>query len=87
VSYLLFRLLQAYITTLTIDQCHKLILKAYGQVGVISLAKALVEEEEGPSEPPATITTAHHGASVVGVEQCLHLWRMSPVKATHVLPH
>jgi len=30
-------LLQAYIAMLTVDQCHKLILEAYGQVGGINV--------------------------------------------------
>ena len=38
-----------YVSTLNLDQCHKLIIEAYGQVGGLHLAKALVEG--GPSEP------------------------------------
>lgn len=49
--------LQAYISTLTPEQCHQLIVEAYVQTGGISLAKALIEGAsnggEGPSEPPA----------------------------------
>lgn len=36
--------------TLTMEQCHKLILEAYCQVGGVSFAKALIEG--GPNEPP-----------------------------------
>ena len=36
---------------MSLDQCHKLIIEAYAQVGGLHLAKALVTVEGGPSEP------------------------------------
>ena len=42
--------IQEYISTITVEDCHKLIIEAYSHVGGVELAKSLVQHP--PSPPP-----------------------------------
>ena len=63
------------------DQCHKLIMEAYIQVGGLSMAKALLE---GPVNHHQMLAITYHGVSVVNVETCLLQKKMFAAEVGHV---
>jgi len=44
--------LQSFVTTLSVSQCHKLIVEAYNQPGGVQIAKARVDGSDQQQQPP-----------------------------------
>jgi len=76
-----------FISTLSSDECHKLIMEAYNRAGGIEMAKSIIEmpPENPQPQPPRMVYQA--GASVEGVDQCPQYPRTSAAGSGLVSPN